>query len=432
MTLPGYALAMDGAGSLRRRGTNMPRVGNWNQRVVLDWIRRHGEGVTRAQLAKETGLSAQTISNLVRRLIVQGTVEERGPAPVTGPGKPTTMLGLRSDGLYAVGVHLDPLVISFVLLDLDNQVVARLRRRAPSGGRRGQVLRTIITGVERLLSQSQVTTEKLAGVGLAVPGPVDARTGTLLSPPLLPGWHRVGLRQDLQEALDLPVWLDKDVIAAAVAESWMRGAEASNFVFWYLGSGMGAGLVHRGEVLRGSSNNAGDVGQLVFDSAGADSVAGKSDCVIAGLAPYQLVAAAARQGLVAAVPDDDHRGVDRATRAICELAEAGSREAIDLLNHLARLVSRALTGVCDLLDADLVVFGGPYWTVLRPWFEEVVPRELAARQTSGRVHPLAVDGTLIGEDAGAVGAAFMVFEEVIGLGSGSLMINAGRATSDPC
>lgn len=415
---------MGGPESLRGRGTNMPRVGSWNQRVVLDRLRRSPDGVTRAELAAASGLSPQTISNLVRRLDADGMVAERGMAPVTGPGKPTTVLGLRPDGLHAVGVHLDPLVITFVVLDLENRVVARLQRRTPAGGQRGRVLGVITAGVRRVLAESGIDTERLAGVGVAVPGPVDARSGTLLAPPMLPGWHRVSLRSDLSERLGLPVWLDKDVIAAAVAESWMRGSGAANFVYWYLGSGMGAGLVHRGEVLRGSSNNAGEIGHLAF---GQPCDCGRPGCVVDGLDPGKLVAVASRHGLVEPVRPDDHRGIDRATRELCRLAGEGDASAARLLKQLAQLVSRALTGVCDLLDLDLVVFGGPYWSVLEPWLSEVVPTELAGRQTSGRVHELTVAGTVLGEDAGAVGAGSMVFEEVVGLRPGSLMITAEAA-----
>ena len=108
-----------------RTGTNLPRVGDYNRAVVLDAIRRRSP-VSRVELAEGTGLTNQTVSNVVRRLLDEGLVQEIGQAPSQG-GKRRTLLSLRADAAYAVGIHLDPDSTVAVLLDLAGRVLHRRR-----------------------------------------------------------------------------------------------------------------------------------------------------------------------------------------------------------------------------------------------------------------------------------------------------------------
>jgi predicted NBD/HSP70 family sugar kinase len=162
-----------------RRGTNLDRVGEFNDTVVLAAIRRAEERLSRVELAAATGLSGQAISNITRRLLDAGLVREAGRPKGGGLGKPRTLLELEPTGQYAVGVHLDPPVVTVVV-----------------------------------------------------------------DPPNLAAWHLVPLRDALRERTGLPVLLDKDVTAAASAEKWAGGPNGrGSFVFFYLGTGVGAGLV---------------------------------------------------------------------------------------------------------------------------------------------------------------------------------------------
>lgn len=118
-----------------RRGTNLPRMGDFNLTVILEAIRRSSGGLSRVELAQIVGLSPQTISNISRRLLDQQLIMEAGKEG-SGPGKPRTILRLNPAGMYAVGVHLDPAVITFVVLDLLGDVVRHSRMATPGATRR--------------------------------------------------------------------------------------------------------------------------------------------------------------------------------------------------------------------------------------------------------------------------------------------------------
>ncbi|OYO14143.1 transcriptional regulator [Enemella evansiae] len=403
------------------RGTNIPRIGDWNQRVVIDWVRRNPQGTSRVELAASTGLTPQTISNLTRRLLERGLIEERGQVG-TGPGKPRTLLGLAPGGMHAIGVHLDPLLITLVVTDLLGRVVARAQRRTPTGSP-GRVVRSITEAVHRLITEAEIDPGTVTGVGVAAPGPVEVETGTLVEPPLLDGWRRVPLRDRLAAALALPVLLEKDVLAAAVAEDWVRtDGDPRTFVFWYLGTGMGAGLVHRGEVLRGASNNVGEVGHLMVDPHGAACDCGEPGVLSQALGPRQLVAAGLAAGVLTPPLPESRRAVDDAVTELCRRSAEGDPAAAAVLDHAGELLARAVIQVCDLLDADEVVFGGPYWDRLQHRLEPVVRKDLHARAAMRQVHPIRVHSTRLGEDVAAIGAASLVLEDALSLRPTSLLL----------
>ena len=122
--------------------------------------------------------------------------------------------------------------------------------------------------------------DRIAGLGVASPGPIDLNEGAVVDPPLLPGWDHVGLRDALAEATGLSTLMDKDVTSAAVAETWAGGPSGEgSFVFMYMGTGIGCGIVLNDEVVRGTSGNAGEIGHIIVDPGGALCDCGQHGCV---------------------------------------------------------------------------------------------------------------------------------------------------------
>ena len=112
-------------------GTNLPRVGSYNVNVVLNAVQA-SEGISRVEIARQTGLTAQTVSVIVRRLIQQGIIEESGSLPSKG-GKPRTTLRINPTAAYAVGIHFDPLGVSMVVVDMTGQELAHSRQEISPG-----------------------------------------------------------------------------------------------------------------------------------------------------------------------------------------------------------------------------------------------------------------------------------------------------------
>ncbi|TFD82753.1 ROK family protein [Cryobacterium fucosi] len=399
-------------------------MGDFNAAVVLDAIRRSKTGLSRVELGRSTGLSAQTISNICRRLLDRETVIEAGKTSI-GPGKPRTILQLNPGGVFAVGVHLDPAVMTVAILDLTGSVVLRSSTRTPTANDPDQIILEISSEIERLIRASGIDRLRIAGLGVATPGPIDPARGTVIDPPHLLGWHLVPLRDALARSTGLPVIIDKDVTAAAVAEMWVGGHSGSgSFVFCYLGTGIGAGLVLDDEVVRGRSANAGEIGHIIVDPDGGTCVCGLRGCVAVTCTPQDLVREAESAGVLGgSQASPDAHATDEQFSALCALASAGHGGAMAILERSAVHLARAVSVITNLLDVDRVVFGGPYWARLSGTYLHLVPGVLDDLSVARSVHRVEVVGTGVGEDVGAIGAACLVLDHVLAPRSARLLLS---------
>ncbi|MGI8458499.1 MAG: ROK family transcriptional regulator [Propionibacteriaceae bacterium] len=395
------------------RGSNLLRLGDFNQTVVLDAIRRGNGGTSRVELVAETGLTAQTVSNIVRRLLDQGLVREGDRVPAVGVrGKPRTRLQIEPTARCAVGVHVDPATLTFVLIDLAGAVRGYARRRTPQANRPSEVITVITEQVEQLISAADVDADSVLGIGVAAPGPLDVVDGVLLDPPQLHGWEKVRLRADLHATTGRHVLVDKDVTAAATGELWARGGARDSFVFCYLGSGLGAGVVMADQVLRGVSNNIGEIGNILVDPTAPDLGVGRPGSLAASCLPQALIISAERRGLFAAAIDpEDFVAVDEAFTVLCERAYAGEAACLQLLDDAAVGLAAGLAVMINFLDVGRVVLGGPIWSRISSRMLALLPGLIQPQLVAAA--SVVVEGSAVGEHVAAQGAAALVLDHYL-------------------
>ncbi|MEU3984459.1 ROK family transcriptional regulator [Streptomyces sp. NPDC026672] len=395
-------------------GVNLDALAEFNVAVVLEAIRRHPRGVTRIEISTLTALSGMTVSNVCRRLVEAGLVIEE-TTPARGRGKPPKILTLNRDGGFAVGVHIDPAVITYALIDLSGQVRERIRTATPTVQDGAKVVREMAAMVDALLLTADVDRAQVLGVGVASPGPLDPATGVVLNPPMLPGWQRVQLRTALQLATGLPILIEKDATAAVVSELWFsEPGERRSFAFLYYGSGFATGIAIDGTAVRGVSSNAGDTAHVPVDPDGPTCWCGRRGCVGLVAAPRTLVAHAVRDGVLTADQAGDTTDVLQVGAAfglLTDAADAGDPHAVEILTVAARQIAEALVVVIDLLDVGEVVFGGPFWSRLAPIGLTAVTE--AVRSDRGLVvpHDIRFSESSIPGDVAAVGAATLVLDD---------------------
>jgi predicted NBD/HSP70 family sugar kinase len=395
------------------RGSNLSRLGSFNQIVLFDAIRRARGGISRVELVTETGLTAQTVSNIVRRLLAAELVEETGRVQTAVRGKPRTLLQVQPSAQLALGVHVDPATLTFVLIDVKGEVRQYARRRTPKAHRPEDVVAVIAEQVQRLVAGAGIDSAAILGLGVAAPGPLDVVEGVLLGPPQLAGWDKVRLRADLHRATGLHVLVDKDVTAAATAERWAQHGDRHHFVFCYLGSGIGAGIVMDDVVLRGVSNNIGEIGNILVDSDGEDLGIGRRGSMAAGCVPRAIVVRAQRRGLITSdVLPDDYVGVDEVFTELCERAYAGDAACLQLLDEVAAALAEGAAVLVNALDVDRVVFGGPIWSRISSRMLAVLPELIQPKLVAAR-SPLIVEGSAVGEHVAAQGAAALVLDHYL-------------------
>ena len=357
-----------------------------NQRVVFRQIRLEGT-ITRRQLAQTTDLSFQTIANIVSELVDMELVVSDGLVNQSS-GKRAESLKINPDGLYAVGILLGRSGFEANLIDLLGHSKRRIVRSL-SSLQPDDTLRVIADVVRDLVTTTNVSRERFAGVGIASPGPIDFRIGAISQPPNFPGWSFVPLQQRLEDMLGCSVSLIKDSHAAALAEIWALNTDApSSMLYVYISAGIGGALVIDNRLWSGFLGNAGEIGHVVVGDGP------RCDC--------------GRQGCLEAC-----WSLDTAARKMQVTVE----ELINLLtNRVAPywddwikgvpLLARAVVDVVNVLEPEVVLIGGEYRSHI---CSELVSPLNDALQREGFVHnlrPIIVRLATV-ERAASIGAGLM-------------------------
>ena len=433
-------------------GTNLPKVGSYNQNVVLDAIRSSG-ATSRVELAERTGLTPQTISVIVRRLLTDGLVREDGAQPSAGSssggGKPRTTLRVEPTAGYAVGLHFDPGAIAAVLVDLAGTVLVETRRAVHPSVRPEEAVALMGRAVRKVVREARVPQRRMLGVGLACPGPIDQELGLVLYPPRLAGWDRVPLGEMLAENTGSRVTMDNDATAAAIGERWSGVAKnIGNFIYIYMGTGIGGGLFLSNQVYRGPFRNAAEIGHITAAPDGPECYCGNRGCLEAVACPAAMVAEARRLlaaadvgrtdvgaadggaaadgggtvdgggrgtgtgsdavgGALAEAYARDPESVDH--EALCRAAAEGDQLARSVVDRVAGHLSDVAVSVTNVLDVELLVLGGPALGAVGGIYRDAVADALARRPIARHVHRVPVSLSPAGGNAAAIGAASLVF-----------------------
>lgn len=385
------------------RGANLNRLGIFNQSVVLSAIRQSG-GISRVELGGITGLAGQTVTNICRRLLDDGLIIE-GDKTSAVRGKPRTPLWINGRARVAIGVHLDPAITTVTILDLAGREVATDSLTTSSEMEPSALVAAVAEAINRLIVTSEIDSRRIVGVGIAAPGPLDVVNGVVVDPPHLPRWRNVPLRDSLSVATGLPVLLDKDVNAAAIAETWAENTvRTGTSAIIYLGTGVGAGLIVNGEVVRGSSDNAGEMRHIIVDPDGSPCICGQRGCVNVTITSEALINAAIRRRLFTEHPPPP------SLHDLYDLADQQQPVALSIIRQAAVGLARAVLVITNLLDVDRIVLGGPYWSRMESYFMATAPPLLDAGAAAHRIHSVEVVGTQLGERLGSVGAASLVLD----------------------
>jgi len=326
--------------ALRPRGKVLPEYARAHNRALVLQTLYDAKLLSRADLARETGLTRVTVSDLIAELIADGLVVERGQREGARPGKPAVMLEIDADAHHVIGLDLsEPGRFRGAVLDLRGTILQTAE--LPLDGRRGE--QAVATVVELLDILRECTDRPVLGVGVGSPGVVDL-AGIVLSAPNL-GWRDVPLQQVLEYSSGLPVQVANDANTAALAEHTFGGAFGDVMVV-RVGHGVGAGLLIDGVPLFGSRFAAGEIGHVVVGEGDADACAcGKHGCLETWMSVPRL------RARLAAAAD----AADSAAARAAVLRDAGKHLGMALAPVVGalNLAEIVLSGPADLLDGPL-------------------------------------------------------------------------------
>ncbi|WOF24008.1 ROK family transcriptional regulator [Microbacterium betulae] len=268
-----------------RTGTRqLPEHARVHNRALVLTTLFHEGAMSRADLARETGLTRVTTSDLVAELVRDGLVLELGLRAPSGPGKPALLVDLDRTGLLVAGIDLsgaDEYVGA--VMDLTGAVRTRISSPRATGETSEEAQATVVSLARRLV---EAPGGRLLGVGVASPGVVSA-DGVVLEAPNI-GWNGVPLRELLERELGVVVSVGNDANAAALAEYTLGGGEP-DLILVRIARGVGAGLLLRGELVAGRHEAAGEIGHVPVGSGGPECACGNRGCLEAWIAMPRLL-----------------------------------------------------------------------------------------------------------------------------------------------
>ncbi len=352
---------------------------------------------TRGEIGRQTDLSRTAVAARVHQLVEACLVAEEPAGALTG-GRPAARLRVNRAGGVVLAASIGASKTKLGVCDLAGEVLAETGLDLDVTLGPDTVLRTVADRLERLRDKVVPADRRVRGVGVCLPGPVDVATGTVVESPLLPGWGGVPIALGFS---GVPVLVDNDVNALTLAERAVRPA-VSDLLHVKVSTGIGAGIVAGGVLQRGAHGAAGEIGHNpIADGGGVVCRCGNRDCLEAVASGAALVAALRGEGRdVADVP------------GVVALVRAGDPEAVALVRHAGRRIGAVLAIAVNLLNPEVVVFGGDLAEAFEPLLAGV--REQIYRHAIVPVtRELRVEQSALGPGAGIAGCAAMALAEVL-------------------
>jgi predicted NBD/HSP70 family sugar kinase len=366
--------------------------------VILEIVRLHGP-VSRVDVARLTGLTNQTVFNIVDGLHQTGLIRDFG-RKVAERGQPAKLFEINADAAFSVGLHLERDHIASVLVDFKGVIRSRTYRAGH--------LTTPVEALKQALSSIRELRRKnhhkrILGLGIALPGPMDFQHGKVVFSPNFPGWEQVKVQDYFNRSTKLPVVVDNDATAAAIGESWYgAGRSLDSFVYIYVGVGVGGGIIVNGRPYRGFRGGSGELGHLVVDKRRNAQLCGcgKRGCLEAYLSLTSLTQRLREAGL-------DGCSLTK----IVELFDQGNETVLDWLKTAASYLTEIIGDLLLLFDPEAIVVGGH---LPSPLLSFLVERSASIGQKNGRVdrHVRILQG-MLQDEAAALGAAVLPIDDLI-------------------
>jgi glucokinase-like ROK family protein len=325
----------------------------------VDLIRFSGKGLSRTDLAEEMGLTRAAVTIIINDLIAHGIIIET-ESRTTSSGRPPVVLEINPNQGLVAAIDMGAMHLSAALSDFSARILEEVEIPFRISDGPEKCLEEADRILRELLARRGLTPANLSGIGIGVPGPVITEQGTVMAPPIMPGWDRFPIRASLEEKWKTSVTLNNDAELGALGE-WAYGAGRGerNLAFIKVGSGIGAGLMINRQIYGGTTGSAGEIGHLTIDENGPLCVCGNHGCLEAFAGGHAI--ASQGRSLVASgkrtlLSEKDIQSLTALD--VAEAARRGDLPAQEILKHSGRYIGIAIAGLINLINPSTVVIGG--------------------------------------------------------------------------
>ena len=388
------------------------KVDRWEARPLADSVLhliRNKHQISRAEIARQIGLSRSTVTEVIRDLLLTGYVKEVG-AGVSSGGRKPIVLEFQNDHKVILGVDIGATHVSASLMNLGGQLLAFEKRsysvRSDPEGTRSLVFQLC----DACLNQVADGNKRLLSIGIALPSPVDPDHPEWVSEVVIPAWRGKNELDILHSHYGVPVYVDNDANLGALAEyRWGAGRGFEDVTYVKIGYGIGAGFVLNGEIYRGSTGIAGEMGHMPVGEGEIVCECGLKGCLatyVGGKAMFARVTE-----LAAKYP---HSPLAKGTSNLEEIELAAHNNdalALHLYQETTEYLSTAITGWINMMNPSRIILGGAM-KELQSHLLNPVQQKIKACSIVGSVPNTDIRTSELGHKAESIGAATLALEGV--------------------
>ncbi|MFH0784998.1 MAG: ROK family transcriptional regulator [Pseudomonadota bacterium] len=326
-----------------------------NRFAILHAIRDAGT-ISRVDLARRTGLSQATVTGITAELLAEGMLLEQQSSRSDGGRRPVP-LALNPQGAYTVGVHLSVDNICVVLMDLQAGIIkTHTRQLEPDRCAADEVVELLIEAVQTCLWQADFSKNQISGIGVAIPGLIDSRTGFVHFVPNYI-WSNIGLADRLRERMDVAVYVENSANTLAIYEQWFGiGRGTDNFLLITTEHGIGAGLVLNGKIYRGYRGIAGEFGHTVVDDKGPLCRCGQIGCLEAICGNNAILREA--KEVLRRKSQGQEEGRELTIEEVLLEAKGGNAALREIYRRAGRTLGVGIGNICKLFDPEKIIITG--------------------------------------------------------------------------
>ncbi len=385
------------------------------QAKIVACLRRQGP-LSRTDIADITGYSRSTITTLVNELTDAGILEEMGEGESSGGRRPR-VVSFRSDFGYIVAVDMGATGFDLAVANFNAVLLERVSMPIDVRDGAAPILGILHRLTLEILERHAIPPEKIYAFGIGVPGPVDFAAGILNAPPIMPGWDAYPIRAFFRSTFpNAIVIVDNDVNMMAQGElAAGAGRKHENFLFVKIGTGIGCGIVARGEIYRGSTGSAGDIGHICADRNGPMCHCGNVGCleaVAAGPAIAHRASEAALAGRSAILKKYyEQCGGQLTAVEVGRAAAEGDKVANEIVRDSGYIIGEVLAGQVNFFNPSLILIGGGVSNIGLMFLSSIRSGILTHSLPLSTRH-LRIDTSAIAQDAGLIGAAALALTNV--------------------
>ena len=334
-------------------------VRNFNKHAAVDLIRFAGKGLSRTDLSEGMGLTRAAVTIIVNDLLTHGIIVET-ESRTTSNGRPPVVLDINPKHGLVAAIDMGAMHLSVALGDFSARILEEIEVPFCISDGPEKCLKEADRVLQEILLRRGLTAADLSGIGVGVPGPVVTEPGTVMAPPIMPGWDRFPIRAAFEKKWTTSITLNNDAELGALGE-WAYGAGRGekNLAFIKIGSGIGAGLMINSQIYGGTTGSAGEIGHLTVDENGPLCACGNHGCLEAFAGGHAIASQAKK--LVASGKRTllSEKRIDSLTaQDVAEAARRGDLPAQELIKRTGTYVGIAIAGLINLFNPSTVIIGG--------------------------------------------------------------------------